>query len=135
MQNATIQHQELTYLVPDHVVRTDGTGPQRELNGEQGKMLVVTLGIDCVAEQEALLVSLWGSTDGFDWGTKPLLSFPPKYYCGLYSKLLNLANQPEIRFLRVEWKLRRGNKAARPMEFAFYVFAEESGSRISTAVA
>jgi len=127
--------QPVTYLVPEHVVRSDGSAPQIALNGEQAKLLVVTLGIDCVAEQEALLVSVWGSPDGFDWGTKPLMSFPPKYYCGMYSKLLNLASHPDVRFLRVDWRLRRGNKTARPMEFAFYVFVEESGSRVSMAVA
>jgi len=132
--NTTIDR-NLTYLVPERIVTSDGTGPEVDLHLDQGKLLVATLGIECVAEHESLLVSIWGSRDGSDWGLKPLVSFPPKYYCGLYSRLLNLASFPEIRYLKVVWKLRRNARRTRPMEFAFYVLAEESGSRVSSAVA
>lgn len=124
-----------TYLVPEFMAREDGKGPIVDLGAHCGKLLVLTLGINHVVEQERLIMSLWGSKDGINWGMKPLVTFPQKHYCGLYSILLNLTRHPEVRYLRAEWKMSRWGKGdVKPM-FGFYVFAEESGSRIRTAMA
>ena len=124
-----------TYWVPESVVHTEGIGPEVELGVDAGKLLVLTLGINRTLEKQGLVLSVWGSPDGRDWGLKPLLSFPQKYYCGIYSLLLNLAKHPNMRYVRAEWKINRwGKGSARPM-FAFYVYAEESGARIGSAVA
>jgi hypothetical protein len=121
------------FLLPETIVREDGVGPKIDLGQTRGKLLVLTLGITCVVEQESLEVSAWGSADGDNWGTRPLTTFPLKFYCGLYSILLNLANRAEIRFVRVQWKKSRWGKGdAMPM-FGFYVYAEESGSRVIAA--
>lgn len=135
LQTITAEDRSLTYLVPERIVRSDGFGHHVDIFPGQGKLLHITLRIDCVAQQEALVVSISGSQDGNEWTEHPLLTFSPKYYCGTYSKSLNLARFPGIRYLRAEWKLRRAGNTERPMEFAFYVFAEESGSCLSSAVA
>jgi hypothetical protein len=123
------------YILRDQFSRNDGTGPVVDLNSRCGKLLVATLGIDHVAEHGGLVVSIWASPDGTDWGTKPLVSFPPKYYCGLYSLLLNLAARPEIRYLRPQWSMKAWGKTSAPPVFSFRLFVEESGARLSTAVA
>lgn len=124
-----------TYLVPQHVERSDGVGPAIDLGPLSGKLLVVTLRISEVLEQENLAVSIWGSALGTDWGSRPLLSFPQKSYCGVYATILNLANHSTIRFLRVEWTMNRlAQRNSGPM-FGFSVCLEDSLCRVSTQVA
>ena len=123
------------FLLPECITRADGVGPKLELGAASGKLLVLTLGINRIVEQERLIVSIWGSPNGVDWGTKPLATFPPKFYCGMYSILLNLAKNPDARYIRSEWKMSRWGKGDQVPLFGFYVCAEESGSRLSTTVA
>jgi hypothetical protein len=117
-------------LLPENIARTDGIGSDIDLASDRGKLLVITLGIDRVLEQEALSISVWGSSDTSNWGVGPLMSFPSKYYCGRYSRLLNLANHPDVRYLRVEWKMTRWARGEITPLFSFYVFAEASGARV-----
>ena len=123
------------FLLPESIARADGIGPEIDLGRYQGKLLVLTLGINRIIEQESLEVSVWGSADGESWGSRPLATFPPKFYCGLYSTLLNLAGRPELRYARVQWKMSRWSRQEPTPMFGFYVYAEESGSRVSAAVA
>ena len=123
------------FLLPESIARADGTGPELELGPNRGKLLVLTLGITRIIEQESLDVSIWGSSDGENWGLRPLAKFPPKFYCGIYSVLLNLASQSDVGFVRVQWKMSRWSRGETTPMFGFYVYAEESGARISTAVA
>jgi hypothetical protein len=46
-----------------------------------------------------------------------------------------LVAKPDIRFVRVTWKMSRWSKRETIPMFGFYVYAEESGARISAAVA
>ncbi|HZU24553.1 MAG TPA: hypothetical protein VFA04_03470 [Bryobacteraceae bacterium] len=120
-------------LVKERVVHDDGFGPVIELDDETSKLLVLTLGITRAVERESLEVAVWGSEDGQDWGSKPLVKYPQKFYCGLYSTLLNLSAHPKVRYLRVGWKVERfpGRDSA-PM-FGFYLYVQESGARLSPA--
>jgi hypothetical protein len=122
-------------LLPESIARADGTGPEIELGSKRGRLLVLTLGITRILEQESLEVTVLGSPDGEKWDSKPLAKFPPKFYCGLYSILLNLGSREDIRFLRVHWKMSRWSKRESMPMFGFYVYAEESGARVSVAVA
>jgi len=124
-----------TFLMPESIARADGEGPEFDLGSKRGKLLVLTLGVTRIIEQESLEVSIWGSPDGVRWGQRPLATFPPKYYCGIYSMLLNLATMPDLRFARVTWRMSRWSRHESLPMFGFYVYAEESGSRISAAVA
>ena len=121
------------FLLPESIARADGTGPEIDLGSKRGKLLVLTLGITRILEQESLEVTVWGSPDGENWESKPLAKFPPKFYCGLYSILLNLGSRADVRFLRVHWKMSRWSKRESMPMFGFYVYAEESGARVSVA--
>jgi hypothetical protein len=123
------------FLLPENIARTDGIGPDIHLAVDRGKLLVITLGIVRVLEQEALTISIWGSSDTSNWGVDPLMSFPSKYYCGIYSRLLNLAEHPDLRYLRIEWKMSRWGKGEITPLFGFYVVAERSGARVRGATA
>jgi hypothetical protein len=122
---------EAKCLLPDSVRRIDGDGPAVDLEDCRGRLLVVTLSIDSVVERTGLTVSVWGSPDGIEWGTKPLVTLRQRQYCGVYSALLNLAHRPDIRFLRVQWSMSRWGKGERIAQFSFQVFLEESGARVS----
>lgn len=112
------------YLLPESVARQDGSSQEIALEAARCRPLQLTLGITRIVEQESLDISLWGSSDKESW--KPLTSFPRKFYCGTYSLLLDLAQHPEICYLRADWKMRRWGRGEEPAPlFAFYLFAEE----------
>jgi hypothetical protein len=114
------------FLFPETVVREDGAGSAVELAAARGKTLEITLGITRIQEQESLDLSIWGSTDGSDWGAKPLFAFPQKFYCATYSVPLDLTARLEVRFLRVRWKMNRWGRGESKPLFGFYVFAEQT---------
>lgn len=121
------------FLVTETTIREEGDGPEMELGEAAGKALLLTLGITRIIEQESLDLSVWGSPDGQDWGAKPLVSFPQKFYCGTYQLLLDLSGHPEIKYLRAHWKVNRwGRGAAKPL-FGFYLFAQEVNQQALTA--
>ncbi|HEY2118917.1 MAG TPA: hypothetical protein VGH37_07010 [Candidatus Acidoferrum sp.] len=67
-------------------------------------------------EQESLDVSIWGSTDGQDFGKKPLLKLPQQFYQGTCKMVLDVSTRPEVKFLRAGWELNRwGRVAPQPM--------------------
>jgi hypothetical protein len=121
------------FLLPESVARSDGKGPEIDLGSKRGKLLVLTLGITRILEQESLEVSVWGSIDGESWGARPLVTFPPKFYCGIYSILLNLVSRPDVQFVRVQWKMSRWSKREVTPMFGFYLYSEESGARVGAA--
>jgi len=122
-------------LLSETIAQADGIGPVADVNQEAGRLLVLTLGITRIIEQESLDVSIWGSTDKTNWGVVPLVSFPQKFYCGMYSILLNLASRPEVKYLRVQWKMNRWTRGEPTPLFEFYVDAEPSGARVGQSSA
>ena len=66
-------------LLRECLVQLDGVSPSLEVRRASGKLLVVTLGITRVLEQQSLEVSIWGSRDGENWDEKPLVAFPPRF--------------------------------------------------------
>ncbi len=120
-------------LLPETIARANGVGPVIDVSQEAGRLLVLTLGITRIIEQESLELSVWGSSDNTTWDTKPLAFFPQKSYCGMYSILLNLSARPEIKYLRVQWKMNRWTKGNPTPLFGFFVDSEPSGARIRAA--
>ncbi|MEN6534686.1 MAG: hypothetical protein ABFD89_13540 [Bryobacteraceae bacterium] len=113
------------FLVPETDIREDGVSQECELGSSSGKMLLVTLGITRIIEQESLDISIWGSADGQDWGAKPVVSFPQKFYCGTYQLLLDLSSRSDVKYVRVQWKMGRWGRGSEKPLFGFYVFSEE----------
>jgi hypothetical protein len=121
------------FLVPESVVREEGASPALDVGSSQGKSLTLTLGITRIIEQETLEVSIWGSADQTNWGAKPLLAFPQKFYCGVYQLPLDLSSNPEIRFLRAQWKVGRWGRGTPAPLFGIYVVAQETSESVMTA--
>jgi hypothetical protein len=118
------------FLQPESVQHADGESEAIELGGAAGKLIQLTLGITRIIEQESLDVSIWASPDGTNWGEKPVVAYPQKFYCGTYTLLLDLETHPDARFLKAKWKMSRwGRGEPKPM-FGFYIFAQEAGSQL-----
>ena len=113
------------FLLPETTVREAGNGSELDLGDSRGRVLLLTLGITRIIEQQSLDVAVWGSIDGKEWGTKPLVGFPQKFYCGTYQILLDLTQHADLKYLRVKWTAQRWGKGDSKPLFGFYVFAQE----------
>src|SRR5438270_6744796 len=84
-------------LVPaDTRVTAKGDGPAVEFGDASNRVFLVTLSITKIIEQEALDVSIYGSTDGAAWTPKSIAAFPQQFYTGEWPLLLDLSAQPEV---------------------------------------
>ena len=121
------------FLLPETTMREAGEGSALNLGGSQGRMVLLTLGITRIIEQESIDLSVWGSVDGTDWGKKPLVTFPQKFYCGTYQLLCNLADHPDVKHLRAKWTVNRWGKGDLKPLFGIYLFAQESQPQVMGA--
>src|SRR6476619_1106650 len=112
------------FLLPETTIREAGTGEALNVAEFAGNVLLLTLGITRIIEQQSLDVSIWGSPDGKEWGAKPLISFPQKFYCGTYQILLDLAHHPDVRFVRPKWQVARSGKGDPKPLFGVYLFVQ-----------
>ena len=119
------------FLLPESTVREAGIGPDIILGAERGGTLILTLGITRIIEQESLDVSIWGSADGKDWGTKPLISFPQTFYCGTYQILLDLTEHENIAYLRAKWQVNRWGKGDLKPLFTVYLFVQQMNRQLA----
>ena len=118
------EHMSPQFLLPETTVREDGAGPEISLGNQQGETLILTLGITRIVEQESLDISIWGSADGSDWGARPLVSFPQKFYCGTYQMSIDLSQHSEVKYLRAKWQVNRWGKGDSKPLFGIYLFMQ-----------
>jgi hypothetical protein len=121
------------FLVAETTVREAGTGPAMALDQQSGGTFVLTLGITRIIEQESIDLSIWGSTDGAEWGPKPVVSFPQKFYCGTYQIILDLSDQPDVKYLRARWTMNRWGKGDSKPVFTIYLFAQPMRTQLAAA--
>ncbi|MGH9524870.1 MAG: hypothetical protein ACRD3E_20285 [Terriglobales bacterium] len=114
------------YLVPEGTkVSAKGDGAPVDILGMTNRVLLLTLTIAGIVEQESIEVSIFGSANGEAWSEKPVASFPQKFYRGDHPLLLNLNEHPEVKMLRAHWEVGRwGRGEATPM-FEFHLRARE----------
>jgi hypothetical protein len=122
-----------TFLLEEQVVRANGSGPVTDLGSDRPSIVSLTLGITRVIEQESLDLMLLGSVDGQTWTEKPIMAFPQKFYCGVYTLLLDLSATPDIRYLRADWKVSRWGRGESTPLFNFYLFAQPAPARVLAA--
>jgi hypothetical protein len=121
------------FLLEETTVNAAGTGPAIGLGGQQGGTLILTLGITRIIEQESIDLSIWGSADNSDWGTKPLVTFPQKFYCGTYQILCDLTERPDVEYLRAKWAVNRWGKGNPKPLFSLYLFAQDTKAQLAGA--
>lgn len=123
------------FVLPETTIREAGTGPAMDLGDSRGGLILVTLGITRIIEQESLDVSIWGSPDNAEWGAKPLVAFPQKFYCGTYQILLDLREHPDIRHVRAKYQAQRWGKGDPKPLFGAYLFAQEVQQQVLSMTA
>ena len=111
-------------------VTSNGVGLAQDISPAQGSVVLLTLTITEILEQESLDVTVWGSSDGAAWSQKPLARFPQKFYRGEHPMLLDLGQHPEVKFLRVQWELARWGRGEATAAFEFQLRAKEVSAEI-----
>jgi len=124
-----------TFLLEEQVVRQDSAGPAVDLGETAPSCLKVTLGITRIIEQERLDLSIWSSADGTNWGDKPVFAFPQKFYCGVYTDVIDLSAHAGARYLRAQWKLSRWGRGEPTPLFELYLFAQPVEAPVLAATA
>jgi len=120
-----------TYLVPEKTsVTAKGDGPSVDVSAAANRVFLLNLNITQVIEQESLDVSIFGSADGAAWGPKSIASFPQKFYRGQHPLLLDLTQQPAVKFLRAHWEVNRWGRGEATPRFEFQVAIREVPSDV-----
>ncbi len=109
---------ELALIPAGTRLKARGDGAAADISSSGTRTFLCRLMITEQIEQESLDVSIWGSADGENWGTKPLLKLPQGFYRGEEKRVLDLALRPEIKFLRARWELNRWGRVAPAPMFA-----------------
>jgi hypothetical protein len=120
------------FLIEETTVRESGEGPVFDIGENTEQNLILTFGITHAIEQESMAVEIFGSKDRLRWSPQPILSFPPKCYCGTYQMILRPS---EARYLKAVWRVNRWARAdCRPF-FRFYLFAQLARARAMAGAA
>jgi hypothetical protein len=113
-------------LIPAETRLTEnGEGEPYDVSTSATRTFLCTMLITDQIEQESIDIAVWGSPDGQNWGAKPLLMMPQRFYRGETRQVLDLTLKPEIRFIRAKWELVRwGRVAPHPMFVAGFHLSE-----------
>jgi len=100
-------------LIPQGtLVQENGHGQAVDIRTSLTRTFFCILRVSDQIEQESLDVSIWGSADGENWGTHPVLKMQPQFYKGETRAVLDLTLVPEINFIRAGWDLNRWGRVA-----------------------
>jgi hypothetical protein len=91
---------------------SNGDGAPFDISSSATRTFLCRLDVTDQIEQEALDISVWGSADGQNWGTKPLLILPQVFYRGDTKLILDLTLRPDLKFIRAHWDLSRWGRVA-----------------------
>jgi hypothetical protein len=104
-------------LIPDNTkLETNGIGGAFNISESTTRTFFCALRIADQIEQESLDVSIWGSSDGREFGKNPLLKLPQQFYRGVCKMVLDVSLKPKVNFVRAKWELNRwGRVIPQPM--------------------
>lgn len=102
-----------------------GEGEPRDIGASQSRTFLCSMVITGQLEQESVDVSIWGSSDGQDFGKFPLLKIPQRFYRGETRQILDLSMHPDVRFIRAKWDLARWGRVAPHPVFVLGVHLSE----------
>jgi len=100
-------------LIPQGtLLQENGHGQAVDVGPSATRTFYCTMYIREQIEQESVDVSIWGSADGENWGTQPLLRLPQQFYRGETRAVLELNFAPDVKFIRAAWDLNRWGRVA-----------------------
>jgi len=119
-----------TALIPEKTVITaKGDGASVDISAAVSRVLLLNLAITRIIEQESLDISIFGSPDGTNFAAK-LTAFPQKFYRGEHPMLLDLTQQPAIKFLRAHWDVGRWGRGADTPMFEISLTVKEVPAQV-----
>lgn len=116
---------EFDLVPPGTRVTANGEGAAVDISASASRTFLIKMHIDELLEQQSLDLAIWGSPDGENWGTMPILKLPQRFYRGETRLLLDLTVRPEAKFIRARWTLNRWGRVAPTPMFVFGVHATE----------
>ena len=100
-------------LIPfDTRVEENGEGEKVDVSASSTRTFFCVMIITDQIEQESIDVSIWGSADGENWGSHPILKLPQCFYRGDTRAVLELVLRPDVKFVRARWELNRWGRVA-----------------------
>ena len=106
------------FLVPAKtVVTAKGDSDSLDIGSVSVRSFLLTLSVAAVVEQEAIEVSVFTSADGTAWDAKPIAALPQKFYVGQYPLLVDLAEAPQVKFVRAHWEVNRWGRGSTQPSF------------------
>jgi len=103
---------EFDLIPPGTLLRENGHGEPFDVRSSETRTFYCIMLIRDQIEQESVDVSIWGSADGENWGTHPVLKLPQQFYRGETRAVLELTLVPEVNFIRAGWDLNRWGRVA-----------------------
>ena len=103
---------EFDLIPPGTLVEESGDGEAVDVSPSSTRTFFCFMEITAQIEQESIDVSIWGSADGENWGTHPILKLPQRFYRGETRAVLELTLVPEVNFIRAGWELNRWGRVA-----------------------
>src|ERR1700681_1852098 len=94
------------------LLEENGHGEAVDIRNSSTRTFFCVMVIGDQIEQESADVAIWGSADGENWGTHPVLKLPQQFYRGETRAVLELALVPEVNFIRAGWDLNRWGRVA-----------------------
>jgi hypothetical protein len=103
---------EFDLIPPGTLVEDKGEGAPVDIGASATRTFFCTMLITAQIEQESIDLSIWGSEDGQNWGAKPILKLPQRFYRGETRAVLELVHRPEIKWIRAKWDLNRWGRVS-----------------------
>jgi hypothetical protein len=103
---------ELDLIPFDTTVQDNGESEKVDVSASSTRTFFCAMVITDQIEQESIDVSIWGSADGENWGTHPILKLPQRFYRGETRAVLELVQRPEVKSIRARWELNRWGRVA-----------------------
>ncbi len=100
-------------LIPQGTLaKENGYGAAVDVRASQTRTFFCVMEITDQIEQESVDVSIWGSADGENWDSHPILKLPQQFYRGETRAVLELTFVPDVNFIRAGWELNRWGRGA-----------------------
>ena len=113
-------------LIPANTkLESNSTSEPFDISSSESRTFLCRLIITDQLEQESLDVSIWGSTDGQNFGKKPLLKIPQQFYRGTTKMVLDISLRPEVRFVQAKCELNRWGRVSPTPMFVAELALEE----------
>jgi hypothetical protein len=103
---------EIDLIPQGTLVQENGSGSAVDIRTSPTRTFFCVMDISDQIEQESVDVAIWGSADGENWGTQPILKLPQQFYRGETRAVLDLSLVPGINFIRAGWELNRWGRVA-----------------------